>query len=200
MLYERKHILLGCAAGVTTNQVEAVVSHQTPKVFRKFTFFCPVEKRFVAMIANTPNAVNASPKVGPIVITEIMYHPQTNADAEYVELKNISGSAVTLYDGVTGAGWRFVDDKNNIGIEYHFPTVSPITLAAGEYLLLIKDQASFETEFLGAFAKDKEHGVNDVGFSRSVGSHDGGEAFVEGADCFDSSVGFEVFEYHFGDH
>ena len=48
---------------------------------------------FVALSNATPGAANAAAKVGPIVINEIMYHPDAVADAEYVELLNISGSA-----------------------------------------------------------------------------------------------------------
>ena len=102
---------------------------------------------FVAMNVNTPSAVNAYPKVGPIVITEIMYHPQTNADAEYVELKNISNGPVTLYDDSTNTAWRFVDNMDDIGIEYHFPTGSPVTVAANEKFLLVKNLAAFTSEF-----------------------------------------------------
>ena len=40
---------------------------------------------------------------GPVVINEIMYHPGQPADAEYVELLNISDEPVTLYDA-TGEG------------------------------------------------------------------------------------------------
>ena len=37
------------------------------------------------MSVPTPGAANAYPRVGPVVINEIMYHPAFNADAEYVE-------------------------------------------------------------------------------------------------------------------
>ena len=63
---------------------------------------------FVAMSAKTPNNPNAYPKVGPIVINEIMYNPDwpdgglySNDEYEYIELRNISGSPVTLYDSVS---------------------------------------------------------------------------------------------------
>ena len=108
---------------------------------------------FVAMSSNTPGAANVYPRVGPIVITEIMYHPQNNADAEYVEMKNISDFPVTLYDSETGVSWRFVDDADDIGIEYHFPTASPITIAAGETFLLVKNLTAFTSEY-GALDSD----------------------------------------------
>jgi hypothetical protein len=102
---------------------------------------------FVAMSVNTPGAKNAYPKVGPVVITEIMYHPETNADAEYVELMNISGSAVTLYDSFTNEPWRFVDDEDNLGIEFYLPVGPPVTMAQGEKILLIKNAIFFELEY-----------------------------------------------------
>ena len=102
---------------------------------------------FVAMSRNTPGDDNAYPKVGPVVITEIMYHPENDSDAEYVELQNISESSITLADPLTGLGWRFVDDKDDIGIEYHFPTNQPVVLEANEKLLLVKNLSAFVGEF-----------------------------------------------------
>ncbi len=102
---------------------------------------------FVAMGSNSPGAKNAYPKVGPIVITEIMYHPANHPDAEYVELLNISSLSVTLYDYSTNEPWRFVDDKDALGIEYYFPADTPVTLAAGQRMLLIKNSAAFKSEF-----------------------------------------------------
>ena len=98
---------------------------------------------FVALSKATPGAANAAPKVGPVVINEIMYHPDTPADAEYVELLNISNEPVTLYDPAEEAPWRFSDDA---GIEFLFPTNPPVTLAAGEYLLLVKDTEPIQLE------------------------------------------------------
>jgi hypothetical protein len=104
---------------------------------------------FVAMSSNTPGSRNAYPKVGPIVINEIMYHPQTNADAEYIELLNISDSSVTLYDSTTSEPWQFIDDAGDPtpGLEFYFPTGTPVTMASGEYLLLVKNLTAFNSEF-----------------------------------------------------
>jgi len=110
---------------------------------------------FVAMSSNTPGpsyqgAANALPKVGPIVINEIMYHSaDTSGDAEYIELLNISGSPVTLYDYSTGEPWKITD-----GIEYTFPSGTPLTIPAGGYYLLIRDLAAFTNEY-GAPAAGK---------------------------------------------
>jgi len=97
---------------------------------------------FVAMSALTPGWANAYPKVGPIVINEIMYHP-VSSDAEYIELLNITGSSVTLYDYATSSPWSITD-----GIDYLFPDPA-ISLGAGQYLILAKDLALFNTTHPG---------------------------------------------------
>jgi len=101
---------------------------------------------FVAMSQNTPGWANAYPKVGPIVISEIMYYPDTEADAEYVELYNMSGSPVTLaeYDNEQSiyVPWRFTDSD---GISFDFPLDT--TMAAGEYLLLVKSKNAFNSRY-----------------------------------------------------
>ncbi|MGD8501891.1 MAG: lamin tail domain-containing protein, partial [Phycisphaerales bacterium] len=102
---------------------------------------------FVSMSTNTPGSANAYPKVGPIVITEIMYHPGGPADTEYVELLNIGSAGVTFYDFVTSEPWRFTDDPDNPGIEFFFPEDPPATLGPGEYMLLVKDLGVFGSKF-----------------------------------------------------
>jgi hypothetical protein len=102
---------------------------------------------FVAMSENSPGAANKYPLVGPVVISEIMYHPDDNDDAEYVALLNISGGEVKLYDPDTGEPWRFTDEG---GIEYYLRDPGPmgfITMAAGERIFLIKDLGSFGSKF-----------------------------------------------------
>jgi len=94
------------------------------------------ETVFVTMSELTPGRANTYPMVGPVVINEIMYHPAGDADAEYVELFNISDGSVTLFDYVVMEPWRFTDDS---GIDFRFPSDPPVTLEKGEYLLLVKD-------------------------------------------------------------
>ncbi len=100
---------------------------------------------FVAMERSTPGSANTEPKVGPIVIYEIMYHPDwpvggsyTNEQYEYIELLNISGAPVTLYDYNVGEPWKFTD-----GIEFTFPDNPPTTIPAGGCLLIVQDPAAF---------------------------------------------------------
>jgi hypothetical protein len=99
---------------------------------------------FVALSKPTAGKANAEPLVGPVVISEIFYHPAAGADSEFVELLNISTSAVTLYDATRQTPWQFTDDG---GIELLFPADTPITLPAGGYLVLVKDLAAFEATF-----------------------------------------------------
>ena len=111
---------------------------------------------FVAMSENTPGDDNAYPKVGPIVISEIMYHPRDpnmgspytdDDDFEYVELHNITGSAVTLqeYDNELQIDvcWRFIDEDESIDFVFPLSTTVP----PGGYLLLVKDEDAFNYRY-----------------------------------------------------
>ena len=98
---------------------------------------------FVPLSSQTPDDDNAYPKVGPVVIGEIMYNPAVNGNAEYVEFVNISDSDVRLYDYVTNEPWRFTDSG---GIEFLFPA-TPVTLEPGEKILLVQNLAEFNSEF-----------------------------------------------------
>ncbi|MEM6338095.1 MAG: lamin tail domain-containing protein, partial [Bacteroidota bacterium] len=66
-----------------------------------------------------------------LMINEIMYQPQGDADAEYVELHNTGASALPL------AGVQFAD-----GIRYDFGLSDVIE--AGDYVVLARDAAAFE--------------------------------------------------------
>jgi hypothetical protein len=97
---------------------------------------------FVAMDSNTPGFVNTYPKVGPIVINEIMYHPNwpnnspyDNEKYEYIELYNMTAADVNLYDE-EGNAWKFTD-----GIEFTFPNDANIT--ANGYALVANDPEAF---------------------------------------------------------
>jgi hypothetical protein len=86
-------------------------------------------------------ATNPYPKVGPVVISEIMYHPpdivvpgvstNDNVVEEFVELRNITGNAVPLYDPAYPTnGWRLRD-----GVDFHFDASH--TLPAGGSVLVV---------------------------------------------------------------
>ena len=110
---------------------------------------------FVAMDYNTEDSANAYPKVGPIVISEIMYNPDwplggsyTNNQYEYIELRNITTEPVTLYDYEKGEPWKFTD-----GIEFVFPAETPVTIPAGGYLLVVDKPAAFSLRYPGVPAE-----------------------------------------------
>jgi len=110
---------------------------------------------FIATEQITPGSANAYPKVGPIVISEIMYNPDwpygspyPNDQFEYVELQNVSAEPVTLYDYETGEPWKFSD-----GIEFSFPIDVPVTIPAGGYFLVVKSPAAFSWCYPGVPAE-----------------------------------------------
>ncbi len=80
---------------------------------------------------------NAYPKVGPVVFNEIMYHPpdimvtNDNTQDEFLELKNITGSTVPLFDPAYPTNrWRLRG-----GVDFDFP--SNTTIAANSTLLVV---------------------------------------------------------------
>jgi hypothetical protein len=107
---------------------------------------------FVPMDHNTPGAANAYPRVGPIIITEIMYHPDwpvggsyANNEYEFIELYNVSASSVTLYDYIEDLPWKFTD-----GIDYTFPSPpNAITISAGGRILVVKNPTAFNWRYTG---------------------------------------------------
>ena len=93
-------------------------------------------EHFVTQKSNTLGNVNAGPKVGPIVISEIMYAPPPfglDADTvdEFVELRNISDRQFPLYDVIhpTNA-WRL-----DGAVQYTFPLGT--TMEPWSFLLLV---------------------------------------------------------------
>jgi hypothetical protein len=102
---------------------------------------------FVAMSSTTKDNANSAPRVGPVVITELMYNsPELDYQAEYIEIKNISGGTVLLYDSSYPSNtWKFTN-----GVDYTFP--AGISLANNEYLLITRDdpvafRSRYETEW-----------------------------------------------------
>jgi hypothetical protein len=111
---------------------------------------------FVPMSVQTKGEANAYPKVGPIIISEIMYNPGTNAgdqDYEYIELMNISNTAVrtasfvSTYSSPTSHIEEWVPWKFTEGIEFEFPV--NLSIAAGQRILLVKKRTSFDARYTG---------------------------------------------------
>jgi hypothetical protein len=89
---------------------------------------------------------NSYAKIGPVVISEIMYHPADTNDAlEFLELHNILGMPQPLYDpGNPNNTWRL-----RKGVDFNFPlgTVIP----AGGYLVIVSFDPQTELAALAAF-------------------------------------------------
>jgi hypothetical protein len=81
---------------------------------------------FVALAQATKGAENAGPLVGPIVISEIQYHPSGSA-SEFIELHNSGQSPVDL------GGWQFTN-----GITFTFAPGT--TIQPGSFLLVVPSE------------------------------------------------------------
>lgn len=93
-------------------------------------------EHFVPQITPTPGAANSGPRIGPVVIGEIMYHPpglgtNDNSRDEFIELANISGTNVPLYHLTAPTNtWRLAN-----AVDYQFPTNT--VLRPGERVLVV---------------------------------------------------------------
>ncbi len=89
---------------------------------------------------------NAYPKIGPVVINEIMYHQAgTNEALEFVELLNILGTPLPLFDPANPLNtWRI-----RKGIDFEFPT--NVSIPAGGYVVLVNFDPATDAANLSAF-------------------------------------------------
>jgi len=92
---------------------------------------------YPAQSALTLGGPNAGPRVGPVVVSEIMYHPANppppldEATTEFVELSNVSGAPVPLYDVMFPTNrWRLRG-----AVDFDVPLNT--TLPAGGRLLVV---------------------------------------------------------------
>ncbi|HXJ75214.1 MAG TPA: lamin tail domain-containing protein, partial [Candidatus Dormibacteraeota bacterium] len=98
------------------------------------------EERFPAQSIATPGLPNSGPRVGPVVMTEVMYHPEAGGD-EFIELKNISTNPVSLFDPANPAHtWKLT------GAAYVFP--AGFVLGPGEVVIVTSaDAATFRARY-----------------------------------------------------
>jgi len=116
---------------------------------------------FVAMAEPTMGAGNSVPRVGPVVINELMYHQAFLAD-EFVELHNISGEDVDL------SSW-WINGVGNVSI----PTGT--VLPADGYLLVVPTEPDAfrqkwdipaEVPIVGPYAGQLDNGGESVSLYR----------------------------------
>jgi hypothetical protein len=95
------------------------------------------DEHFVAQITPTLGAPNTGPRVGPVVIKQIMYHPidlpgaVDNTADEFIEVANVTAQPVPLYDpAATTNTWHVRG-----GVSFDFP--SNVTLPPSGALVLV---------------------------------------------------------------
>ncbi|HAA88762.1 MAG TPA: hypothetical protein DCE22_10925 [Verrucomicrobiales bacterium] len=70
--------------------------------------------RYVPMSSQTFGSANSAPISGPLIITELMYHPDNN-NKEYIEIKNIGSSPFNLQGTeISGIDFQFDDPDSNL--------------------------------------------------------------------------------------
>jgi hypothetical protein len=91
---------------------------------------------FVAQTASTLGATNSGPRIGPAIISEIMYQPVPNGTNdntfdEFVEIQNISAQTLPFYDpNYPTNTWRLRG-----GADFDFPP--GVSLPNGDVLMLV---------------------------------------------------------------
>jgi len=103
----------------------------------------------VAQFRGGTGLTNAYPKVGPIVINEVMYHPMNGGieepEEEYLELRNITASAVSLYDTNYPTNTWTISG----GVNFTFPT--NVTMPASSFAIVVGFNPAIDTAALSAF-------------------------------------------------
>ena len=108
------------------------------------------EEQFVPQVASSFGQTNAGPQVGPLVINEIMFAPPPlpgvpeNTRDEFLELRNVSGQPLPLFNALSPAGTWALDGA----VQFQFPT--NLTIAPDEYVLVVGfDPMKSPTELAG---------------------------------------------------
>lgn len=107
-------------------------------------------ERLTALTARSLGLTNPAPLVGPVVINELMPEPpplngNANVRDEFIELRNLTGAMVPLYDPAHATNtWRLGD-----GVEFTFP--QGIQLPANGYLLVVGFDPATDPVSLAAF-------------------------------------------------
>ena len=87
---------------------------------------------YAATVTKTLGAANSAPRISPVIISEIMYHPMSTNDLlEFVELRNVSNAPVKLFDEAHATNcWQLAG-----GVEFTFP--SNTSIGAGETIVIV---------------------------------------------------------------
>jgi hypothetical protein len=104
----------------------------------------------LALFRTGTGAANGYPRVGPVVISEIMFRPppigtNDNTAEEFIELRNLAGEAVPLFDPLHATnGWRLRD-----AVDFDFNTSH--VLPPGGFLLVVGFDPATNAAALAAF-------------------------------------------------
>ncbi|MCI0744134.1 MAG: lamin tail domain-containing protein [Verrucomicrobia subdivision 3 bacterium] len=114
-------------------------------------------EHFVAQVSPTLPGANSGPRVGPVVISEIMYHPPdvfvsnaywNNPEDEYIELHNFSAQAVPLNDPMHATNtWTLTG-----AVDFTFP--QGVNIPAGGYIIVAGVDPANSSELAGFRARN----------------------------------------------
>jgi hypothetical protein len=130
----------------------------------------------ITLFRTGAGAANAYPRVGPVVISEIMYHPppvgtNDNVQDEYIELHNLTGSPVPLYAPLFPTnGWKLRD-----AVDFVFNTSH--TIPANGYLVVVSFDPVTNSAARAAFRA--KYGTNGILAGPYSGKLDNGGESVE---------------------
>lgn len=179
-------VLLGYSHGVVVPAVESDISCGFHMNSLGHEFFIPLAE-------HTFGEQNSGPRLGPLLISEIMYHPDSG-NYEYVKLQNISDDFVDLYQEENWKGYRLN------GID--FRARSNIELAPGDSIYVIEKEVS-EEEFRQMYWLNEETKVTWMQGSLDNGGETlelemPGEQYIENSFIYDPM--YHVEEVSFLDH
>ncbi|MCI0743849.1 MAG: lamin tail domain-containing protein [Verrucomicrobia subdivision 3 bacterium] len=104
----------------------------------------------VTEFRNGGGAVNAYPRIGPVILNELMFHPpgdgtNDNVLDEFIELYNVTTNPVALYDPANpGNTWRIRG-----GVDYEFP--SGVMVGSRSFALVVSFNPTTNTAALNSF-------------------------------------------------
>ncbi len=129
---DQAYLFSGDASGQLTGYSQGFAFEAAPEnaTFGRYQISTG-EELFPTQSNPTPGQANAGPRLGPVVISEVNYHPRPGDDA-FIEIKNTSGVAVPLFQGTPTNTWRLN------GVDFRFPAGT--TLPAGGYAIVCSSQ------------------------------------------------------------
>jgi hypothetical protein len=91
------------------------------------------KEHYVAQQSTSFNAANGLPRVGPVILNQIMYNPAAD-QFEFLELTNTSTETVNLFDATNKAPWKIS------GIDFVFP--ANVSIEPGQSIYLVEKDIS----------------------------------------------------------